>query len=148
MQCYPTPVHRAGTSNGRRKGRTHYDLAGIREWFFERGALADLFVTVEASRPMPPKMKGTIANFNRGVSCGWEWMLVGLGVSYQLVRPVDWSRAMHAGTPSGDTKQRSIMAAQRLFPGVDLRRTPRCLKVDDGIATSADRRHRLHRSTI
>jgi hypothetical protein len=41
---------------------------------------------------------------------------------------------MLAGTPGEDTKQRSVIAAQRLFPNVSLLPTPRCKKPSDGIA--------------
>ena len=39
-----------------------------------------------------------------------------------------------AGTPAGDTKQRSVIAAQRLFPGVSLLPTERSRKASDGLA--------------
>lgn len=120
------------------KGRPEYDLPGIlKALCFHAGAgpSAGVFVTVEKAQPMPPKMPGgSIANFHRGVGRGWEWMLCALGIPYQLVAPVTWQKAMHAGTPGEDTKQRSILAAQRLFPGVRLQRTERCRLPSDGLA--------------
>jgi len=132
----PIPTLEAAVKNKRKQGRREYDIPSIREHIFELGPLAELFVTVEQSRPLPPTMKGgSIANFHRGVSrAGWEWMLVALRVSYQLVSPQKWQREMHAGLPGSDTKQKSILAAQRLFPDADLRRTERCRKKDDGMA--------------
>jgi len=62
------------------------------------------------------------------------WMLTALEIPYQLVAPQTWQRAMHAGTPGSDTKQRSILAAQRLFPSVDLRRNRKGRRPDDGLA--------------
>jgi len=127
----PIPIIKASKGNG----RDEYDLVAIREilcsWLG-----CGIFVTVEKAQPLPPKMKGGgIANYHRGVSRGlWEAMLVALRLPYQLVAPRTWQKLMHAGTSGADTKQRSIIAAQRLFPGADLRRTERSKKPDDGIA--------------
>ena len=98
-----------------------------------------LFVTVEKSQPMPPIVKGkpmggSIANFARGCATGWAWMLTGMDIPYQLVHPRTWQKVMLAGTNGADTKQRSIIAAQRLFPGVSLLRTPRCRKLDSNFS--------------
>jgi len=90
---------------------------------------------IEKSEPMPPKMKGgSVASFHRGVARGWEWMCAGMGIPYLLVAPAQWMRSMHIGTPGADTKQRSILAAQRLFPGANLMRTERARKPDDAFA--------------
>ena len=133
----PMPLTRARVVNGKKKGRDEYDLTEIamllsREFYGNEGYF---MVTVEKSQPMPPKMPGGgIANYHRGVARGFEWMLAGLGIPYQLVAPQTWQKVMHAGTPGGDTKQRSIIAAQRLFPGVNLKRTSKSRKDDDGMA--------------
>ncbi len=96
--------------------------------------LAD-HVFVEKLQPMPLEKGGTIANYNRGFSMGLlQALCVARMAPYTLVRPQEWQREMLAGTPGEDTKQKSIIAAQRLFPGVDLRRTPRCKTPSDGIS--------------
>ena len=126
-----------GKKTGKKKSRDEYDIpmiAEIIEWWAKEDGL---LVTVERSAPIPTfgaRRTGSLAQFNRGVQRGFEWMLVALDVPYQLVPPNTWMKAMHIGTPKGDTKQRSILAAQRLFPGQELRRTQRCRKPDDGIA--------------
>lgn len=112
------------------KGRDEYDLRQIMVTLRDNDPD---FVMVEKSQPLPPKMGGGIANYSRGVGRGWEWMLVALELPYQLVAPVTWQKAMHAGTPGSDTKQRSVIAAQRLFPSVSL--TPgKKRKPHDGMA--------------
>lgn len=127
------------------KGRDEYDLhtiATVLKVLREHSPDGQVFATVEKSQPLPPagfgkggvRAGGSFANFGRGVARGWEWMLVGLGIGYQLVGPRTWQRLMHAGTPDTDTKVRSIMAAHRLFPAVDLRRTQRSRNDDDGLA--------------
>jgi hypothetical protein len=112
-------------------GRGELDLVAIRDLL--RGDGSPRFVSVEKLQPLPRSMGGSAANFARGLSRGFEWMLVALGIPYQLVAPQVWQKAMHAGTSGEDTKQRSIVAAQRLFPGVQLRKSERCRKAHDGL---------------
>jgi crossover junction endodeoxyribonuclease RuvC len=123
--------------------RDEYDLVYIRErlliWRTEM-----LFVAVEKQQPMPSRVRrkdgsevqlgGAIGNYNRGVCAGWAWMLAGLKIPYHLVAPRTWQAKMHEGTSGTDTKGRSIQAAQRLFPGVELRRSSRAKKDHDGKA--------------
>jgi hypothetical protein len=118
----------------RKKTREEYDLPAIRELLRAHAAAGPVFVVVEKGQPMPMEKGGTIANFNRGVARGWEWMLSALLMPYELVAPRTWQADMHAGTPGGDTKQRSFLAVHRLFPQVSLRRTSRCSTEHDGMA--------------
>ena len=127
-------VHPMPILPGAKKSRDEYNIAGIRQWLLDAKNGVALFVTVERSQPLPPKIRGSIAQFQRGVACGWEWLLIGMGIPHQLVRPRDWQSVMLAGTPGGDTKQRSIIAAQRLFPSVSLMRTDRSKKPDHNFA--------------
>ena len=143
IEIYPTPVIKATKG----KGRTEYNLVRIREIL---EMTEPDFVTLERSQPLPPKMGGSIANYHRGVSRGWEWMLVALEIPYQLVAARTWQKMMHAGTPGGDTKQRSILAAQRLFPKVNLKRTERCRVADHNFAEAlllAEFGRRTHQGT-
>lgn len=124
-------------------GRDTYDLEVIRDllllWKHD-----GLFATVERLQPLPPRIKGpdgkdriiggSIANFNRGLGRGWEWMFTALKIPYQAAAPRVWQKPMHLGTPEGTTKARSILAAHRLFPGVSLKRTGRSRTESDGIA--------------
>ena len=131
-----------------RNSRPEYDLVQIRNWLLVLMTPGQLFVTVERSQPLPPKMRGTIANFQRGVACGWQWMLLGMAIPHQLVRPQDWQKVMLTGTPGLDTKQRSIIAAQRLFPEVSLLRTERSRKPDHNLSDAlliAEFGRRTHR---
>lgn len=113
------------------KGRGYYDVATIRERMLALRA-RQVFVTVERQQPLP--MRGSLANFGRGEAQAWNWLLEALRIPYHLVAPAVWQRVMLAGTPGEDSKQRSILAAQRLFPGVSLKRTPRSQKASDGFA--------------
>lgn len=131
VQLCTTPTVIAGEG---KKAREEYDLPACRELLRALAAAGPLFVVVEKGQPMPLEKGGTIANFNRGVARGWEWMLVALMVPYELVAPRTWQAVLHAGTPGQNMKQRSILAVHRLFPSVSLRRTARCSTDHDGMA--------------
>lgn len=122
------------------EGRADYDLVACRALFGGYRAV-QLHVTVEKLWPLPARFKrkggkeqegGTIANYNRGVSRGWAWMLTALQIPYELVPPQAWQRVMLAGIPGEDTGQRSILAAKKRWPRVDLRRSERARIDDDG----------------
>lgn len=129
---------------------SEYDLLAIRALLnrIAQGTIPRL--TVEKSQPMPPSVPGgSVANFQRGVCRGWEWMAVALCLPYELVAPRTWQAAMLAGLPAGDTKARSLLACQRLFPGVSLLRTAKCSKLHDGMADAlllAEWGRRKHRA--
>jgi hypothetical protein len=119
---------------GRSGSRPEHNIAEIADLFDRmKSAPSGLFVFVEKSQPMPPHMPGGIAQFERGVARGWAWLLAGLRISHELVAPQTWQKVMLAGTPGTDTKQKALVAAQRLFPGVDLRASERCRKPHSGI---------------
>lgn len=78
---------------------------------------------------------GEIFGFLKGV-------LITSGIPYHLVQPKSWQseiwinedkvwRYKHDGKKMVDTKNTSIAAARRLFPTIDLRRTPKCKSPDD-----------------
>jgi len=127
---YPMPVIRSTN------GRDEYNEAEIARLL--GGALAGqkgVTVFLEKGQPLPPKMGGTVANFQRGYARGlFVGILTALRIPYELVAPRVWQREMHGGTSGDDLKQRSIIAAQRLFPGVSLLRTVLSRKPDDGLA--------------
>lgn len=118
------------------KGRSQYDLVEIRNvlCLLSTPAYPRIFVTVEKLQPLPRKLGGGITNYRRGETIGWSWLLTGMSIPHQLVRPQEWQKVMLAGTSGTDTKQRSIIAAQRLYPGQSLKRTDRCRKPDSGMS--------------
>ena len=50
----------------------------------------------------------------------------------EVVSPTSWTKEMLRGVP-GDGKGRNILAAKRLFPDVDLRKSDRARVDHDGI---------------
>lgn len=120
------------------KGRDQYDMAAIVELLDLQAGVhgaQHVLVTCEKLHAMPMEKGGSIANYYRGRSLMMvEMACTALGIPYQLVSPRAWQKLAHSGTSGEDTKQRSIMAAQRLFPGVSLLRTPRSRVPHDGMA--------------
>lgn len=123
VEAWPTPM----------LDPKHYDLQGIANWFSDWKPLIAL-VTVEILHPMPAKFRGGAANFGRGESRGWFWMLTALGIPVLPVAPQTWQRVMHQGARGEGTKARSIDTALRLFPGVSLLESDRAKKYSDGLA--------------
>lgn len=92
----------------------------------------DVFVVVEDVHAMP--MNGCKGNFMLGWSLGRIQQAVERArLPYQMVKPQAWQKEY--GISNKDkSKAQSVAVAARLFPGVDLRRTPKCVKAHDGFA--------------
>jgi crossover junction endodeoxyribonuclease RuvC len=86
-------------------------------------------VVLEHVSAMPGQ--GVVSMFTFGT--GWGrimGVLEALRIPYELVKPQKWKKAFSV---TGD-KNSSIAVAKRLYPGIDLRRTERSRKDDDGLA--------------
>ncbi len=92
----------------------------------------NLSACLEKGQAMPKQ--GTVSMFNFGKGCGiWEGILAAQSVSYEVIHPRTWQKEMLRDIPAGDTKHRALLAAKRLFPGVNLLATERSRKPHDGI---------------
>ena len=90
-----------------------------------------VLVAVERLTPRPGKLSSAKANFELGRCMGeLETMLALLNVPYQQVTPQVWQKEFGI---SGD-KQTHIDCVKRLFPGVSLKRSEKCVKDFDGYA--------------
>jgi len=89
------------------------------------------FVVIEKAQAMPGQ--GVSSMFKYGCHFGEILgVLATLRIPHELVTPRTWTKAMHQGTAGGEPKKRSLEAARRLFPGVNL--VPQgCRKPHDGI---------------
>jgi hypothetical protein len=143
LELVPTPMQPGGKD---------YDLEAIAQFLRARTDVRrsdrGMFVTVERLQAMPMRFAkkggratdedanvgGVLANFNRGVSHGWVWMLFAFRIPFAHVSPQTWQRTMLAGMPGATTKEKSIRAAKKAWPGLDLRRTLRSKTDDDGFA--------------
>ena len=113
--------------------KTDYAVAQL------RGLLQELddrsFVVIEAQQSMP--QQGVSSTFTTGRGFGLlEGMCAGLYLPYTIVRAKEWQKVMHNGISGDNPKAKSIIAAGRLFPNVDLRKTERCKNPHDGKADS------------
>lgn len=74
---------------------------------------------------------GVTSSFNFGTTYGWLLgMLDAIGISYQPIMPQRWKKEF--GLTSD--KAQSVEVCKRLYPDVDLKRTERSKKDDDGMA--------------
>jgi len=96
----------------------------IREWIARYNPR---MIAIEKVTAMPKQ--GVSSTFKFGTNYGtWIGIAAASGIPHIMVTPRSWQKAMlDAGT--GQTKNRSLNMARRLFPGVDLR-----YKADDGKA--------------
>jgi len=89
--------------------------------------------TIEHPTCMPKQ--STQSTLTYGVHCGViRGILEAVGIPYTLVRPRDWQKEMLKGVKGENTKQKSVKAAKRLFPGVSLLPTEKCRKDSDGMS--------------
>lgn len=114
VELFSTPtvtVQKPGTKGKKRE----YDVAAMRDLLDALRVLAvkgsGCFVVIEKSQAFPDQ--GAVSNFSTGHGYGlWRGLVVGLGLSYELVHPRTWKRSM--GLDSD--KKRSILMAKQLFP--------------------------------
>ena len=106
-----------------------YDEPGMRAAF---QWLADPWVAIEKVGAMPGQ--GVTSMFSFGAGYGlWRGIVVGLGLSYELVRPQAWQKEMLAGMPRGkQTKESAVQKAKQLWPEIPING-----KKDWGLADAA-----------
>lgn len=126
---------------------TQIDLRGISQILetYYNQPHTDFHVVVEDVHAIGGSAAG--ATFVFGWSLGiLEGILVGLSIPYTKVAPKEWQSQLWQGVkpvikpPKGeskrkvvDTKATSLLAAQRLFPNVDFRKSERATKAHDGM---------------
>lgn len=88
----------------------------------------DTHTVVEHVGAMPKQ--GVSSTFKFGVNFGIvQGMMYALDIPFELVRPQKWKKEFSCTSD----KNTSIAVAQRMFPNVNLKRTPRCTKPHDGV---------------
>ena len=105
-----------------------------------------IFCVVEHVNAMPGQ--GVTSCFSFGRNFGFILgLLAAFGLPFELVRPQKWKKEFSCTSD----KNTSIEVARRLFPYVDLRRTPQCRKPHDGICEAllmAEYARRQHVATV
>lgn len=91
---------------------------------------------------------GATGSFSFGRSKGlWEGLICGCELSYSMIQPKAWqaeawqgvTKQYKAGTKKKtvDTKATSLIAFKRLFPDIDVRKSPKSSKQHDGLVDAA-----------
>lgn len=105
---------------------------------------AKCVVYVETTGPRPrmsqtgrltPASNKAVRSHARSLAI-WETACRAKQARFIPVTATKWQKMMHAGVSGKDKHQNSIIAAQRLFPGVSLLRTPKCRVPSHGMATA------------
>lgn len=103
---------------------------------------APAFCVLERVGAMPGQ--GVTSMFHFGENFGFaQGVLKTIGIPFELVTPQRWKKAFGVT----QDKNSSIEVCKRMFPGVELKRTARCRKEDDGIAEAllmAEYGRRIH----
>lgn len=74
--------------------------------------------------------QGSVSMFNFGANFGFiRGLLAANRIPYELVRPQKWKKVFSCTSD----KNTAVEVAKRLFPSLDLRRTPKCKGPHDGI---------------
>ena len=119
-----TPMVKVG------KSRHEYDvqqMSAILRDLSECGG--KVFIERQQARPG----QGVSSMFTIGLGYGlWLGICGGLQIPIEVVSPVSWTKEMLRGVP-GEGKGRNILAAKRLFPSEDLRKSDRARVAHDGI---------------
>lgn len=99
--------------------RRDYYIPGIFDLL--RVHMIDAMVWVERQQAFP--QQGVASTFRTGMGYGiWLGLLAGMGIRHEVVSPQVWQREMYAGV-EGDGKDRSLLAAARLWPHVTIPRS-------------------------
>lgn len=128
VRVVATPIIRS------RVDRDEYDLAEML-FALDHAVGQDAYVVLERLHPLHGAKGGAIANYQRGRATAlWQMALVAAQIPHALVLPQVWQRVMLREVSGENTKEKSIRAASRFFPDVDLRRTARSRVASDGFS--------------
>ena len=111
------------------KGKNEYDLISMVTIF--KGKEIEL-IALEKAHAYPGQ--GVTSMFSIGKGFGmWQGIIVALGLPYVVIPPQTWQGHVLAGMDRTDTKQASILYAQRIAPDQDWKGTARSFKPHDGL---------------
>lgn len=125
---HDTPTVSAGTG-----GKREYDVQAMRAILAPFHARpidpylphVPVLVALEKQQAMPAKLhgrsQGTVSSFSTGEGYGlWQGLIVGLGLSLELIHPRTWKAKMLADVPRDadgkQSKEASRLKALQLFP--------------------------------
>lgn len=119
-----TPMVKVG------KSRQEYDIQQMSRILKDLSSDGSkVFIERQQARPG----QGVSSMFTTGMGYGiWLGICGGLEIPIEVVSPIAWTRELLRGVP-GEGKGRNILAAKRLFPSEDLRKSDRARVDHDGI---------------
>jgi crossover junction endodeoxyribonuclease RuvC len=128
FEIYPTPVMKVGSKN-------FYWVANMSLAFYKYlNDGYDITVYLEKAQAMPKQ--GVSSTFKTGEGFGlWQGILSAMNIPYVVVTPQKWQKRILAGM-KGSTKDRSAVAATRLFPDESFV-AEGCRKIHDGMTDAA-----------
>lgn len=115
------------------------DMTSIAEFLCVTHGRAEV-VFIERAQPMcrAGATGGIIQTFNFAVQFGLlRGLCHGLGLSYYLIHPQVWQRALLGTFPKGDSKAVAAVKAQQLWPTFPFRASTRCKKNHEGMVDAA-----------
>lgn len=98
--------------------------------------LENVHIYLEKAQAMPGQ--GVTSMFNYGMGFGklLGW-IEALRKPHTLITPRDWTKAMHQGCTGKDAKEKSLIAAKRLFPTLNFLASERSKKPHAGLIDAA-----------
>jgi len=108
------------------KNKKEYDMKKIIDFLKK---YKNSTAILEKTQAMPKL--GTVQAHQLGKGSGiMMGILSTLGIRHHIIHPKTWQSKILKDCPGNDTKTKSIIAAQRLFPNENFLRTDRSKKVD------------------
>lgn len=131
LNIYPMPVVAVKSAKGNKNEYNIPEIISIIKKYPQIG-----LAVLEKAQAYPGQ--GSVSNFTVGRCFGlMEGILASLGIPYVVVHPKTWQKKAFEGLAHQDTKQASILVAQRLFPQTSFVATERSKKPHDGLTDAA-----------
>lgn len=133
IEAIPMPVINVKKAKG---NKNEYDIPAIIDWISKWNDIR--MVVIERAQAMP--LQGVVSQFTIGKNFGMMLgILAGLKIPHQIIAPKAWQGKMFEGVSheKGETKQASILVAQRLFPGSRFTGSEKSKKANDGMTDAS-----------
>ena len=137
IQWWDTPVLELITGTKKKRKKIVFaptEMKRIIESIISENSNVIVYLEVAHSKPG----EGVTSSFNNGRGAGlWEGIVVGMGLRYDVVHANTWTKKVLKDVPRGETKQRSMIKCQRLFPEIPLTKPRGKVLSRDGRADAA-----------
>jgi hypothetical protein len=131
-QFWPTPTVRIGKGASQKRD---YNVAAMRRIIINCSPDCVVLEKQQAMQGPHGRKQGVATTGQIMYGYGlWLGLVAGIGLPLQTCHPRTWQALILKDVQGVDTKARSIIAAGRLFPTVDLRATDRCRTPHNGKA--------------